>query len=180
MSPWRLAWRQTRGKRALALVASLGILLTITLSVLGPLYLNTVERLAFQDYLDRNSYNLDAFVATNFSTFEPEQFNGTRNIILSAAEETLGDALDRRGVYSTAFPIRTALTGTNQSDAIATLTSRTGFDNKIHVVEGRRAQFVASGPIEVMLGREAAGEDRLSGRPTIPSQLAAPTARRAL
>ena len=158
MSPWRLAWRQTRGKRALALVASLGILLTITLSVLGPLYLNTVERLAFQDYLDRNTYNLDAFVATNFSTFEPEQYNATRSIILNAAEDTLGDALDRRGVYSTAFPIRASLTGTDQSDAIATLTSRTGFDDKVHVVEGRRAQFVASGPIEVMLGREAADE----------------------
>ena len=156
MSPWRLAWRQTRGKRALALVASLGILLTITLSVLGPLYLNTVERLAFQDYLERNSYNLDATVATNFSTFEPEQFNGTRNVILSAAQDTLGDALDRHGVYSTAFQIRTALTGTDEQDVVSTLFSRTGFDDKVSVVEGRRAQFVAGGPIEVILGRQAA------------------------
>ena len=156
MSPWRLAWRQTRGKRALALVASLGILLTITLSILGPLYLNTVQRLAFQDYLERNSYNLDAIVATGFSTFEPEQYNATRNVILSAAEDTLGDALDRRGIYSTAFPIRTALTGTDESDVISTLTSRSGFDDKVNVVEGRRAQFVASGPIEVMLGSLAA------------------------
>ena len=156
MSPWRLAWRQTRGKRALALVASLGILLTITLSVLGPLYLNTVERLAFQDYLERNSFNLDATVATNFSTFEPEQYSGTRNVILSAAQDTLGDALDRHGVYSTAFSMRTELTGTEEQDVVSTLTSRTGFDDKVSVVEGRRAQFVASGPIEVMLGREAA------------------------
>ncbi len=156
MSPWRLAWRQTRGKRALALVASLGILLTVTLSVLGPLYLSTVERLAFQDYLERNSYNLDATVATNFSTFEPEQFNGTRNVILSAAQDTLGDALDRRGVYSTVFPIRTALTGSDEQDVVSTLFSRTGFDDKVSIVEGRRAQFVASGPIEVMLGRQAA------------------------
>ena len=156
MSPWRLAWRQTRGKRALALVASLGILLTITLSVLGPLYLNTVERLAFQDYLERNSYNLDAAIATNFSTFEPEQYNGTRNVILNAAQDTLGDALDRHGVYSTAFQIRTALTGTDEQNVVSTLTSRTGFEDKINVVEGRRAQFVASGPIEVMLGRQAA------------------------
>lgn len=156
MSPWRLAWRQTRGKRALALVASLGILLTITLSVLGPLYLNTVERLAFQDYLERNSFNLDATIATNFSTFEPEQYNGTRNVILSAAQDTLGDALDRHGVYSTAFSMRTSLTGTDEQDVVSTLTSRTGFNDKVSVVEGRRAQFVASGPIEVMLGREAA------------------------
>ena len=131
-------------------------MLTITLSILGPLYLNTVQRLAFQDYLERNSYNLDAIVATGFSTFEPEQYNATRNVILNAAEDTLGDALDRRGIYSTAFPIRTALTGTDESDVISTLTSRSGFDDKVNVVEGRRAQFVASGPIEVMLGSLAA------------------------
>lgn len=140
----------------LALVASLGILLTITLSVLGPLYLNTVERLAFQDYLERNFNNLDAVIATNFSTFEPEQYNGTRSVILNAAQDTLGDALDRHGVYSTAFPIRTALTGTEEQDVVSTLTSRTGFDGKVNIVEGRRAQFVAGGPIEVMLGRQAA------------------------
>ncbi len=156
MSPWRLAWRQTRGKRALALVASLGILLTITLSVLGPLYLNTVERLAFRDYLERNSFNLDSFVATGFSSFEPEQYNATRDVILTAAEDTLGDALDRHGVYSTTFSIRTAVTDSDESGVISTLTTRTGFDDKVNVVEGRRAQFVASGPIEVMLGRQAA------------------------
>ncbi len=156
MSPWRLAWRQTRGKRALALVASLGILLTITLSVLGPLYLSTVERLAFQDYLERNSRNLDVLVSTSYSSFEPEQYNAARQVILAAAEDTLGDALDRRGVYSTAYSIRTALTGTDEPDVIATLTSRSGFDEKVQIVEGRRAQFVSSGPIEVMLGRAAA------------------------
>ena len=156
MSPWRLVWRQTRGKRALALVASLGILLTTTFSILGPLYLSTVERLAFEDYLERNVYNLDITLATGFSSFEPEQFNGTRSVILGAAQDTLGDALDRHGVYATAFSIRTALTGTDESDVIATLTSRTGFDDKIRVVEGRRAQFVSSGPIEVMLGKQAA------------------------
>ncbi len=156
MSPWRLAWRQTRGKRALALVASLGILLTITLSVLGPLYLNTVQRLAFQDYLERNSNNLDATIATNFSTFEPEQYNGTRNVILNAAQDTLGDALDRHGVYSTAFSMRTEVTGTDEQDVVSTLASRTGFDDKVRLVEGRRAQFVASGPIEVVLGGQAA------------------------
>ena len=137
-------------------MASLGILLTATLSVLGPLYLNTVERLAFADYLERNSNNLDAMLATGFSSFEPEQFNGARDVILAAAQDTLGDALDRRGVYSTAFPIRAALTGTDESDVVATLTSRSLFDDKVHVVEGRRAQFAASGPIEVMLGKQAA------------------------
>ena len=180
MSPWRLVWRQTRGKRALALVASLGILLTATLSVLGPLYLNTVERLAFADYLERNSNNLDAMLATGFSSFEPEQFNGARDVILAAAQDTLGDALDRRGVYSTAFPIRAALTGTDESDVVATLTSRSLFDDKVHVVEGRRAQFAASGPIEVMLGKQAGGQDRFPNRPAIPPQLPPPPARNAL
>ena len=156
MSPWRLAWRQTRGNRALALVASLGMLLSITLSVLGPLYLNTVERLAFDDYLERNSNNLDPALFTQFSSFEPGQYRGTREVILNAAEDTLGEALDRRGVYSTAYSIRTALTGPEGQDAASTLTFRTGFDDKVHVVEGRRAQFVASGPIEVMLGKAAA------------------------
>ena len=156
MSPWRLAWRQTRGKRVLALIASLAILLTITLSVLGPLYLNTVERLAFEDYLERNANNLDVTLATGFSSFEPRSYRETRSVILAAAEDTLGDALDRRGVYSTAFPIRTALTGTDEQDVVATLTARSGFDERVRVVEGRLAQAVASGPVEVMLGRQAA------------------------
>ena len=156
MSPWRLAWRQTRGNRALALVASLGILLTITLSVMGPLYLNTVERLAFEDYIERNSNNLDPALFTQFSSFEPGEYRGTREVILNSAEDTLGEALDRRGVYSTSYSIRTALTGPEGQDAVSTLTFRTGFDDKVHVVEGRRAQFVASGPIEVMLGKAAA------------------------
>ena len=156
MSPWRLAWRQTRGKRALALIASLGILLTITLSVLGPLYLNTVQRLAFQDYLERNSSNLDPVIATNFSTFEPEQYNGTRNVILNAAQDTLGDAFDRHGIYSTSFSMRAEITDTDEQDAVSTLASRTAFDDKVSIVEGRRPQYVASGPIEVILGRQAA------------------------
>ena len=156
MSPWRLAWRQTRGNRALALVASLGILLTITLSVMGPLYLNTVERLAFEDYIERNSNNLDPALFTQFSSFEPGEYRGTREVILNSAEDTLGEALDRRGVYSTSYSIRTALTRPEGQNAVSTLTFRTGFDDKVHVVEGRRAQFVASGPIEVMLGKAAA------------------------
>ncbi len=140
----------------LALVASLAILLTITLFVLGPLYLGTVERLAFQNYLQKTDNNLATALFTGFSSFNPDEYHGARGVILNAAEESLGEALDRRGVYATAYQIRTALTGPEGQDAVSTLTFRTGFDDKVNVVAGRQAGYAASGPLEVMLGRAAA------------------------
>ena len=156
MSPWRFAWRQTRGMGALALVASAGILLTVTLFILGPLYLNTVERLAFEDFLEAKGNNLDPHLFTAFSSFSPGEYRPTREAIHHAAQGALGEALDRRGVYATAYPIRAALTAPPGQDAVTTLTYRDGFTDHVAVVEGRRAEYTASGPIEVVIGRPAA------------------------
>ena len=151
-----LAWRQARGNGPLVFVASLGLLLTVTLFGAGPLYLSTVERLAFQRFVEQQGNNLDLQLFTSFTSFSPQEYEPTRAKILDAAQDTFGEALDRRGIYATSYSIRTRFTQPEGETASTTLTFRTAFDDHVRVVEGRAAQYTASGPIEVVLGEQAA------------------------
>ncbi len=156
MPLWGLAWRQTRGNGPLVFVASLGLLLTVTLFGAGPLYLNTVERLAFQGFLEQQGNDLDLQLYTAYSSFSPREYEPTREKILAAAEDNLGEALDRRGIYAVSYFIRTAFTQPEGENAVTTLTFRTAFDDHVRVVEGRAARYTTEGPIEVVLGKQAA------------------------
>ncbi|MBM3947421.1 MAG: hypothetical protein FJ315_08525, partial [SAR202 cluster bacterium] len=137
MALWRLAWRQARGAGALALVASLGVLLAVALLAVGPIYLGALERLAFDQSLRdlRNNFHPQVFVP--YSTFQPDEYQRARNTVGEASRAALGRTVEDQGAYASTRLMQARPEDPPGFQAPAFLQYRSDLADHIQVIEGR-------------------------------------------
>ena len=165
-----------QGTGLLALVAAFGLLLVVGLLTVGPLYLNTLERLAFSRTLSQMGNNLPPQVWTSFASFVPEEYRDARADVIDAAEGALGDAVVGQGIYVGTYLYDTITVDPAGLEAVTVFQYRSDYESHVRLVDGEFPKPTSSGPLEVAIGESAAQALHLSVGQTfhMQSRLPAP------
>ena len=157
MSLVKLAWRQLRASGPLGVVASAGLLLAVVLIATGPLYIATLERLAYDRALTGLGSTLHPHVYLGFSSFSESEYAKARLDVADAAQTSLGSAFDSHGVYASTPVMNTELIEPEGFGHLSFFQYRTDVERHVNIVEGRMPTPArAEGVIEVAIGRSAA------------------------
>ncbi|MDA1095777.1 MAG: ABC transporter permease [Chloroflexi bacterium] len=157
MSVWRLVWRQLLNSGLLGFVASVGILSAVVLMTTGPLYIRTLERLAFERTLSDLGTNLHPQVYVGYSSFADPEYGAAGAKVNAASEAALGMAVSERGVYAATNLLDTELVSPPGFRAFGYFQYRSGLADHVDILAGRLpAAALAEGPVEVALGGDAA------------------------
>ena len=163
MSVWRLVWRQLLNSGLLGFVASVGILSSVILMTAGPLYIQTLERLAFERTLSDLGTNLHPQAYVGYSSFADPEYGAAVAKVDAASDAALGTAVSDRGVYAATNLLDTELESPPGFRAFGYFQYRSGLADHVDIVTGRFPSTApATGPIEVALGRAAASQLGLS------------------
>ena len=157
MSVWKLVWRQLRASGPLGVVASAGIFLSVVLLATGPLYIETLERLAFDRALTALRTSIHPQVYLGFSSFAASEYEQARADVVAAAERSFGDAFESHGVHASTRILGTELVEPRGFQSFSFFQYRTDIEQHVDVVEGRMPVSAGvDGVIEVVIGRNAA------------------------
>jgi hypothetical protein len=156
LSFWQLVWKQVSGVGPMAAVAAVGLLLTVVLLAVGPLYLATLDRLAFSRALDGMRTNIHPQVYVPYTSFASDEYRKTRADVTDAARSTLGDALAGQGVYASTRLMDASILDLPETNALAYFQYRSDMDGYVQAISGRLPEASPEGPIEVAIGEPTA------------------------
>ena len=156
MSLMKLVWRQLRASGPLGVVASVGLLLAVVLLATGPLYIATLERVAYDRALTSLRATLHPQIYLGFSSFSEGEYQEARSDVVDAAEASFGDAFVEHGIYASAGIMDTRFVEPAAFRQLSHFQYRSDLEEHV-IVEGRMPEPAgAEGRIEVAIGRDAA------------------------
>ena len=151
-----LSRKQIRGGIPLFIISSLALIFSLMFFCLGPLYVRSLETVAFSRSLDALRNNLHPQIVSSFAPISQVTYETQREIVYDAGNKSFGGALLAHEVHVTT-PIKSTVIERKQNlDASSIFQYRSGYDSKIEVKDGSLPQSYNAGYLEVAIGLRAA------------------------